>query len=93
MSYLRQLPLKCIKVDRSFVTDIEIDPHALAIVRNLVTLGQDVGLSVIVEGVEREEQAAALLAAGYSLAQGYLFHKALSVEAATDLLQQMTEHA
>ena len=73
LSYLRQLPLSCMKVDRSFVTEVETDPHSLIIVRNLVGLGKDLGLSVVVEGVERHSQATALLDAGCSLGQGYHF--------------------
>lgn len=87
LSYLRQLPLSCIKVDRSFVSDVENDPHSLVIVRNLLSLGQDLGLSVIVEGIERDTQVRALLSTGCSLAQGYYFHRPLSSEAATNLLE------
>lgn len=86
LSYLRQLPLSCIKVDRSFVTDLEKDSPSLAILRNLLTLGQDLGLSVIVEGIERAAQAEALLAAGCTLAQGYYFHQPLGVDEAAALL-------
>lgn len=87
LSYLRQLPLNCIKVDRSFVSDVESDPHALVIVRNLMSLGQDLGLAVIVEGLERESQVEALLSAGCDLAQGFYFYKPLSAQLATTLLQ------
>jgi len=86
LSYLRQLPLNCIKVDRSFVAELETDSHSLAIVRNLVTLGQDLGLSLIVEGVERQTQAEALLAVGCSFGQGFYFHKPLEREEAEKLL-------
>ena len=86
LSYLRQLPLNCIKVDRSFVAELETDSHSLAIVRNLVTLGQDLGLSLIVEGVERQTQAEALLAVGCSFGQGFYFHKPLEKEEAEKLL-------
>ncbi len=54
LNHFRQLPLTCIKVDRSFIVDVETDPHSLVIVRNLMALGQDPGLSVIVEGLERK---------------------------------------
>lgn len=88
LSYLRQLPLNCIKVDRSFVADVETDVQSLVIVRNLLSLGQDLGLSVVVEGIEREQQVDALLTAGCSLAQGFYFHRPLSVQSATELLQK-----
>ncbi|MDL2280147.1 EAL domain-containing protein [Desulfovibrio sp. OttesenSCG-928-G11] len=86
LSYLRQLPLSCIKVDRSFVSEVETDPHALVIVRNLLSLGQDLGLSVIVEGIERQSQVESLLSAGCTLAQGYYFHRPLPVDQAQELL-------
>ncbi len=87
LSYLRQLPLSCIKVDRSFVTELETDAPSLTIVRNLVSLGKDLGLSVIVEGIERQTQAETLLSVGCTLAQGYFFHRPLEEKAAAALLR------
>ncbi len=87
LSYLRHLPLDSIKVDRSFVSEIETDTHSVAIVRNLICLGQDLGLSVVVEGIERATQVEALAAAGCSLAQGYFFHRPLPSHKAAELLQ------
>jgi EAL domain-containing protein (putative c-di-GMP-specific phosphodiesterase class I) len=86
LSYLRQLPLSCIKVDRSFVSEVETDRQALVIVRNLLSLGQDLGLSVVVEGVERQTQVEALLSVGCTLAQGYFFYRPLPVDEAETLL-------
>lgn len=86
LSYLRQLPLNSIKVDRSFVSDIENDDQSLVILRNLLTLGQDLGLSVVVEGIEREAQRDALVRAGCFLAQGFYFHRPMPVDDATILL-------
>ncbi|MDL2266710.1 EAL domain-containing protein [Desulfovibrio sp. OttesenSCG-928-G15] len=86
LSYLRQLPLNSIKVDRSFVADIENDDQSLVILRNLLTLGQDLGLSVVVEGIEREAQRDALVRAGCFLAQGFYFHRPMPVDDATILL-------
>ncbi len=86
LSYLRHLPLDSIKVDRSFVSDIETDAHSVAIVRNLVCLGQDLGLAVVVEGIERKTQVNVLSAAGCSLAQGYFFHRPMSAVKAEELL-------
>ncbi len=77
LSYLRRLPLSSIKIDRSFVADIETDPPSLVILRNLMALGEDLGLNVIVEGIERRSQMEFLTAAGCTLAQGYYFHRPL----------------
>ena len=87
LSYLRQLPLSCMKVDRSFITDVETDRQSMIIVRNLVGLGNELGLSVVVEGVERQSQASVLLDAGCSLAQGYHFSHPLPSRKAEELLR------
>ena len=65
------------KVDRSFITDIETSRQSMIIVRNLISLGNELGLSVVVEGVERRSQVEALFAAGCSLAQGFHFARPL----------------
>ncbi len=86
LSYLRRLPLSSIKIDRSFVSDIETDPQSLAILRNLMSLGDDLGLAVVVEGIERKSQMEFLTAAGCTLAQGFYFHKPLVAEEAGRLI-------
>jgi diguanylate cyclase len=73
LSYLRRLPASSLKVDRTFVNDIDSDPTASAIVRAIVELGHALGLNVIAEGVERSEQANELRRLGCDQAQGYFF--------------------
>jgi EAL domain-containing protein (putative c-di-GMP-specific phosphodiesterase class I) len=86
LNYLRQLPLSCIKVDGSFIMNVDTEPDSLVIVRNLLSLGQDLGLDVIIEGVERKQQVEALLSIGCSLAQGSYFSHPLDVHNAEALL-------
>ena len=74
MSYLQQLPLDRLKVDRSFVSDIQPGGNAF-IAETIVTLGNKLGLSTIAEGVEKREQASYMLKLGCDEAQGYLFAK------------------
>ncbi|KXB32222.1 hypothetical protein AT959_03970 [Dechloromonas denitrificans] len=73
LSYLKQLPLDQIKLDRSFVSDIDRNPNDAAIAEAVIALGRSFAISVIAEGVETDEQRAALLARGCHAFQGFLF--------------------
>jgi diguanylate cyclase (GGDEF)-like protein/PAS domain S-box-containing protein len=80
LSYLRRLPIDFVKIDESFIADIDTDIQANAIVGAIITMAEALGLETIAEGVETEAQAAALRELGCSLAQGYLFGRPLSGE-------------
>ena len=73
LSYLRQLAVDKIKIDRSFVADLQHSRDARAIVAAIVTLGRAIGLTVSAEGVETIAQMEILLAAGCDQLQGFLF--------------------
>jgi diguanylate cyclase (GGDEF)-like protein len=73
LSYLNQLPIDELKIDRSFLAGIEEGGPNLAILRASILMGREMGKRVVVEGVETEEQAAALLELGCEIGQGYLF--------------------
>lgn len=76
-SYLRSLPVDFLKIDMSFVKNITHDPKALAIARAIVTVGHDLNLKVVAEGVETEAQYQVLHAMGCDILQGYLTGKPL----------------
>ena len=86
LSYLHQLPVDTLKIDRSFVARMGEKDENLEIVRTIITLAGNVGMSVIAEGVETERQKAQLKRLGCQFAQGYLFSPPVDAEAAALLL-------
>lgn len=79
--HLKHLPIRQLKVDRSFVRDMLKDPDDLAIIEGVVRLGQAFGLEVLAEGVESDDHAQALLNLGCDLAQGYRISPAMPAAA------------
>ena len=67
------MPLAKLKIDRSLLRDIMLDPHSAAIAETVIVLGRTMGLSVIAEGVETEAQREWLAQRGCDAYQGYLF--------------------
>jgi diguanylate cyclase (GGDEF)-like protein/PAS domain S-box-containing protein len=86
LSYLKRLPLRELKIDRSFVKDILVDVNDAEIARTIVTLAQSMHLAVLAEGVESEEQRELLLKIGCKYLQGFLFGRAVPIEDFTALL-------
>jgi diguanylate cyclase (GGDEF)-like protein/PAS domain S-box-containing protein len=72
LSYLQRFAFNTVKIDRSFVAGMIDQPANLAIVRAILAIGRDLGISVVAEGVETEHQLAALRTEGCPLVQGYL---------------------
>ncbi|HMO11112.1 MAG TPA: EAL domain-containing protein, partial [Actinotalea sp.] len=88
LTYLRELPLDEIKIDRSFVSGMAADPRATEIVRSTALLAHALGLTVVAEGVETEHDLAAVLDAGCDLAQGYLLSRPVPPEDVVGLLRR-----
>lgn len=80
LSYLRKFPINTLKIDRSFVNDLTVDPSASAIATSTISLAQSLQLCVIAEGVETKEQLDFLHKHRCDLAQGYLFSKPVPAE-------------
>ncbi|MGN7610996.1 EAL domain-containing protein [Magnetococcales bacterium HHB-1] len=88
LSYLKRFPIHALKVDRSFIRDLTTDSDDEAIVRAILSMASDLGLSVVVEGVENVAQLAFLRDVSCQQMQGYFFSPPLSVEAFTLFLEE-----
>lgn len=87
LNFLQRLPISTVKIDRSFVRDITLDPDIATIVRGIIAMAHACGLDVIAEGVETEAQLAFLRNLQCDQFQGYLFSMPLPQEAAGQLLK------
>ncbi|MEO1475176.1 MAG: EAL domain-containing protein [Pseudomonadota bacterium] len=87
LSYLKRFPLNRLKVDRSFIHDLESDEHDRTITKTVVQLGESLGLSVIAEGVETEGQRAWLKSMGCEEVQGFLYAKPMPGDTIADYLK------
>ena len=81
LGQLKDLPLAELKIDRSFVMSMEDDPANALIVRSIVELSHNLGLTAVAEGVETESELATLISYGCDVAQGYHFSRPLTPDA------------
>jgi EAL domain-containing protein (putative c-di-GMP-specific phosphodiesterase class I) len=88
LSALQQFPISTLKIDQSFVRDVNEDRNDATIVRTIIEMGHSLGMQVIAEGVETSAQLEFLSRAGCDQAQGQLFGEASSIEVLTQLLAQ-----
>jgi len=87
LSHLKRFPVDTIKIDQSFVRDLENDPFGGAIIRAVISLGQSLGICVVAEGIETQAQADFLLAHQCDVGQGYFLGRPAAALAAENLLQ------
>ena len=75
LSYLARLPVDTLKIDRSFIMNLSSGPQGLALVSTIINLGHSLGLKVVAEGVETEDQSRMLALLGCDEIQGYLLSR------------------
>lgn len=88
MSTLKELPIDGLKIHQSFVHKMLVEPEAKAIVKAIITLGQNMNLDIMAEGVESPEQVDFLLSNGCSRLQGFLFGRPVKPSKAFDFTPQ-----
>jgi EAL domain-containing protein (putative c-di-GMP-specific phosphodiesterase class I) len=88
LSYLKHLPIDVLKIDQTFVRDMNTDPNDAAIVMAIITLAHSLNLKAIAEGVETEEQFNLLRLLRCDEVQGYLFSKPVPAEAFETILRE-----
>lgn len=89
LGYLKRFPFSQLKIDQSFIHDVHLNPDAAALVRSMISIGHDLGIKVIAEGVETVEQLSFLHRAGCDEVQGYYYSRPLPPE---DCLKFLTHN-
>ena len=87
LAYLQRLPIDVLKIDKSFITGMMVDPDSVAIVRAVLSLADALGMSTTAEGIETVELATTLATLGCAHGQGFYFARPLEAEAALDYWQ------
>ena len=93
LRHLKQFPVDKIKIDKGFVRDMAVDPGDEAIISAVVKLGHSLGIKVVAEGIETEEQETRLLELGCEFGQGFLFSRAVSASRVPGLVEKWPQRA
>ncbi len=88
LAYLKRLPIDTLKIDRSFVRDIEVDENDRAICATTISMANSLGLSTVAEGVETDHQARMLRELNCDCFQGYFYAKPMPASAAMEFIRQ-----
>lgn len=90
LSYLHHFPINILKIDRSFINNMSADKSAMELVKSIISLGHNLNMEIIAEGIEEEHQADTLREMGCDKAQGYFFARPMPE---SDLIQHLQEKA
>ena len=93
LSYLRMLPIDTLKIDRSFLCEVDTDPHTLPLLKAIVALAHSLKLTVVAEGVENQRQLDALRSVGCDQVQGFFISEPQNPDAVLKLLEEAKEEA
>jgi EAL domain-containing protein (putative c-di-GMP-specific phosphodiesterase class I) len=80
LSYLNKFPIDTIKIDRSFISDIETSKTSQQLVETIIIMAKNLGLNTVAEGIENENQYQFLMDKGCNMIQGYLLDKPMKLE-------------
>ena len=86
LAYLQRLPIDVLKIDKSFVSGMMVDPDAVAIVRAVLSLAEALGMSTTAEGIETVELATTLATLGCASGQGFYFARAAGARRGAQIL-------
>jgi EAL domain-containing protein (putative c-di-GMP-specific phosphodiesterase class I) len=86
LAYLQKFPINAIKIDRSFINEMGTDPKGLGLVRAIISMGLELGMETIAEGIETEQQLDELKGLSCGFGQGFLLSKPLDAAAAEEVL-------
>jgi diguanylate cyclase (GGDEF)-like protein/PAS domain S-box-containing protein len=89
LAYLHRLPLDTLKIDKSFVHDMHLDPALVAVIQTVISLSGSLQLETVAEGVETDEESRALQGMGCRYGQGFLFSHPLAPDAAGRMLAEL----
>ena len=90
LTYLRRLPVEYLKIDKSFVADVDVSVESETIIRAITAMARSLGLKTVAEGVERQPQFERLRELGCDLGQGYWFARPQPVESLSEMLRGAT---
>lgn len=91
LNYLKYFPFHTLKIDKSFIDNVPESEDDASLVRGIIAMARSLGLNVVSEGVEREDQYRFLVGSGVDSIQGYLFARPMSLEDFTNYLQQFKD--